>query len=197
MKRLPKWLTKIVLVLVLAALMVVLMLYLDGVFSRKVVPQALSGSRPASIGTVQLVEAKLIDVPSLEQAPGTIRPLHETSLSSKVREPEKVVEMNVVAGQDVRKGDLLARLDSSTWENRREMAAAKLKIAQSSSDDAQKNYDRMAEAFNKKVATQSELDSAKYRLEAAQSEVVATQRALDEAAIIWTTRRFARLWTPL
>jgi RND family efflux transporter MFP subunit len=135
------------------------------------------------IGPTQLVEARFIDIPNSEQAPGTIRPLHETALASKVREPEKVIEVNVVAGLEVHKGDLLVKLDSSTWQNRKEMAEAKLKIAQSARDDAQKNHDRIKEAFGKSVATQAELDNAKYRLEGAQSEVVAAQRALDEAAM--------------
>ncbi len=183
MKRMLKWLTKIVLVLVLAGLVVVLMLYLDGVFSHKVAPRASSVSGPAPTASVQLVEANFIDIPNLEQAPGTIRPLHETALASKVREPEKVIEVNVVAGQAVHKGDLLVKLDSSTWQNRKEMAEAKLKIAQSARDDAQKNYDRIKEASSKGVATAAELDNAKYHSEGTQSEVVAAQRALDEAGM--------------
>ena len=181
--KIPKWLAKTVLALVLAALVVVLMLYLDGVFSRKVTPRPGSANGSASIASAQLVEAKFIDIPNLEQAPGTIRPLHEIALASKVREPEKVIEVKVVAGQEVHKGDLLAKLDPSTWENRKEMAAAKLNIAQSVCDDTRKNYDRVKDAFDKKAATQGELDKAKYQAEGAAAEVVAAQRALDEAVM--------------
>ena len=181
--KMPKWLSKILLGLVLAVLVVVLMLYLDGAFGRKVTPRPLAGSGVAPIASARLVEAKFIDIPNLELAPGTIRPLHEIALASKVREPEKVIEVNVVAGQEVHKGDLLMKLDLSTWQNRKEMSEAKLKIAQSARDDAQRNHDRMKEAFDKNVATRTELDNAKYHLEGAQSEVVAAQRALDEAAM--------------
>lgn len=181
--KMPKWLSRILLGLVLAALVVVLMLYLDGVFSRKVAPRASSGGGPSPVASAQLVEARFIDIPNLEQAPGTIRPLHETALASKIREPEKVIEVNVAAGQEVHKGDLLMKLDPATWQNRKEMSEAKLKISQSGRDDAQRNYDRMKDAFSKDVATQTELDNAKYRLESTQSEVVAAQRALDEAAM--------------
>ena len=48
-----------------------------------------------------------------------------------------------------------------------------LKLAQSARDDAQRNHDRMKDAFSKSVATQTELDGAKYHLESAESEVVA------------------------
>ena len=183
MKRLLKWLSKIVLVLVLAALVVVLMLYLDGAFSRKVAPRASEGNGPAPIASAQLVEARFIDIPNLEQAPGTIRPLHETALASKVREPEKVIEVNVVAGQEVHKGDLLVKLDPATWQNRKEMAEAKLKSAQAARDDAQKTYDRIKEAAGKGAATANEVDNAKYHSEATHAEGVAAQRALDEAAM--------------
>jgi RND family efflux transporter MFP subunit len=179
----PKWLSKIVLVLVLAALVVVLMLYLDGFFSPKAARRPLAGNGLRPIASAQLVEAKFIDIPNYEQAPGTIRPLHETALSSKVREPEKVIEVNVVAGLEVHKGDLLVKLDSSTWQNRREMAEAKLKSAQATRDDAQKTHDRIKEAAGKGAATADELDKAKYHSEATQAEAVAAQRALDEAVM--------------
>ena len=178
-----KWLPKTVLVLALAALVVVLMLYLDGFFNRKVAPGPSAGGIPRPIASAQMVDADFIDIPSFEQAPGTIRPLHETALSSKVREPEKVVEVDVVAGQAVRKGDLLVKLDSSTWENRKEMAEAKLKSAQATRDDAQKTYDRIKEAAGKGAATADELDGAKYRFEATGAEAMAAQRALDEAVM--------------
>jgi RND family efflux transporter MFP subunit len=183
MKRLLKWLFKIVAMLVLAGLVVVLMLYLDGVFNKKVAPQTPTGPGSAAVGSASLVEATFIAIPNFEQAPGTIQPLHENALASKVREPEKVIEVNVIAGQAVHKGDLLVKLDSSTWQNRKEMAEAKLKIAQSTRDDAQRNFDRMKEAFDKKVATQTELDTTKYHLEEALSEVVAAQRAVDETVM--------------
>lgn len=183
MKRWTKWLSKIALALMLAALVVVLMLYLDGAFSPKVAPGRLTDDGAKKVPAAQLAEAKFIEIPHSEEAPGTIRPLHETSLASKVREPEKVIEVNVVAGQEVHKGDLLVKLDSSTWQNRKEMAEAKLRSAQASRDDAQKMYDRIKEASSKGAATPNELDNAKYRCEETQAEAVMAQRALDETAM--------------
>jgi RND family efflux transporter MFP subunit len=58
-----------------------------------------------------------------------------------------------------------------------------LRIAQSARDDAQKSYDRIQEASTKGAATPNELDNAKYHLEGVKSEVVAAQRALDEAVM--------------
>ena len=186
MKLLPKMLkilTRVLMVLVLAGLVVILMLYLDGAFSPKVGPRASAASAPSPAAPATLAEAKFIDVPNVEQAPGTIRPLHETALASKVREPEKVIEMNVTAGQEVHKGDLLVKLDSSTWQNRKEMAEAKLKSAQAARDDAQKTYDRIKEIVKQGAATVTEADNAKYRFEAAQGEATSAGRALDEAVM--------------
>ncbi len=186
MKLLPtmrKVLTKALLVLVLVGLVVVLMLYLDGAFSPKVPPRTSSEGGPSTGPSPNLVEAKFVDIPSVEQAPGTIRPLHETALAAKVREPEKIVQMNVTAGQEVHKGDLLVKLDSSTWQNRKEMAEAKLQSVQAARDDAQKTFDRIKEIVKKGAATVTEADNAKYRFEAAQAEALAAHRALDEAAM--------------
>jgi hypothetical protein len=66
-KRLLKWLSKVD--LVLAALVVVLMLHLDGAFSRKVAPSPSAGNGPRPIGLAQMVEARFIDMPNLEAAP--------------------------------------------------------------------------------------------------------------------------------
>ncbi|MCE5278908.1 MAG: efflux RND transporter periplasmic adaptor subunit [Planctomycetaceae bacterium] len=188
MKRWSAVVFKSVLVLVLAAMVVLLMLYLDGVFSPKVGPETSGQAGPAVAAPAGLgqrisgtVEARMVEIPLSEEAPGTIRPLRETALASKVREPEKVIEVNVIAGQEVHRGDVLVKLDPSTWQNRREMAQAKIRIAQAARDEALKNLQRMKEAFDKKVATAGEVDSAKYRLEGLEGEVVAAQRALDEA----------------
>lgn len=178
-----KWLWKIAMVGAMGALIVVLMLYLDGAFTPKVPAQAPAPAGPASAPAASLAEAAFITVPSVERAPSTIRPLHETALAAKVREPEKVLEMNVTAGQEVHKGDLLVRLDSSTWQNRKEMAQAKLKSAQATRDDAAKTYDRIKDIVAKGAATVTEADNAKYRFEGAQAEALAAQHALDEAAM--------------
>jgi RND family efflux transporter MFP subunit len=183
MNRLLRYSSKVLLAVVLAALIGVLMLYLDGAFSRKVEPATSSASKPATATGRNVVEVKLIELPDVEQAPGTIRPLHEIALASKVLQPEKVLEVNVIAGQAVHKGDLLVKLDPSSWQNRKEMSEAKLKSAQVARDDAQSSYARLKEAFDKSAATSNELDAARYRLEAAQSEAVAAQRAVDEAVM--------------
>ena len=75
------------------------------------------------------------------------------------------------------------KLDSSTWQNRKEMAEAKLKSAQAAQDDAQKTYNRIKEVVKQGAATVTEADNAKYRFEAAQGEATAAGRALDEAVM--------------
>lgn len=172
---------KAVVAVVLAAIIIVLMLYLRGTFTHKV---GRGGEEnmlaPAAGGTV---DARLITLPSFEQAPGTVQPLHETSVASKVREGEKIVEMNVTAGQEVHKGQVLVKLDPTTWRNRKEMAEAKLHSATATRDDAKNLYDRLKEAAKVGAATSSEVDNAKYRYDTAAADVDAARRAVDEAAL--------------
>lgn len=194
LKNLAKWMPRVLLVAVLAALVVVLMLYLDGRFSPKVPAHTPAGAATRPVPEVKLVSAKLVSIPGVEQVPGTIRPLHELALASKVREPEKVVEVKVIAGQEVHKGDLLVRLDASTWENRKEMAQAKLTSAQAARNDTQKVFDRVKDAAAKNAATPAEVDSARFRAEAAQAEALAAQRALDETAM---NLEYTRIVSPI
>jgi RND family efflux transporter MFP subunit len=178
----PKWLHRLILGAILAVLVAGLLLYLDGYFTTKVIPRATTtAAAPVAAGAV--FEVKYIEIPETEPSPGTIQPLHEVALASKVREPEKVVEVNVIAGQAVHKGDLLVKLDPTTWQNRRELSEAKLKSSQASLADAKRNFERTQELFRKGAATPSESDNAKYRFEGAQAEVMAAQRNLDEATM--------------
>ena len=67
---------------------------------------------------LKLAEARLIRVPAVESAVGTIRAVHETAVASKLL--AKVREVNVQAGQAVRTGAVMVRL-STRAATRKEM----------------------------------------------------------------------------
>ena len=87
----------------------VLLLWLAGKFAPKVsmhVERVLAtGEKTPSIAA----KARLIRRPLVETAVGTIRPVHETTIGAKLL--ARVVEANLKAGQVVKAGDVLVRLD--------------------------------------------------------------------------------------
>jgi hypothetical protein len=79
-------LTKLLAAVVLAAVVVVLMLYLTGAFHPKVA--AASAELPGrAIGNdVRLVPATILTRPAIEQAVGTIRPVYQSTVAAKIME---------------------------------------------------------------------------------------------------------------
>ncbi|MFB3894211.1 MAG: efflux RND transporter periplasmic adaptor subunit [Phycisphaerae bacterium] len=163
----------------LAVVVLLLMLWLLGAFHRKVAPQPGLTVAAPPMPASQPVAVKYVEIPLQEAVPGTIRPVLESYVASKVM--ERVIEVNVIAGQEVKKGQVLVRLDRKLLETRLEQAKAALAAAKASRDDAKLNLDRMQQAFGRGVATQTELDGAKARFEVADAEQTRAQQALDEA----------------
>src|SRR6185369_13460558 len=77
----------------------VLLLWLGGMFAPKVSMhvERASASKDAAPGVV--AEVRLVRLPLVETAVGTIRPVHETTIGSKLL--ARVVEVNLKAGQKV------------------------------------------------------------------------------------------------
>lgn len=95
---------------------------------------------------------------------GQVSPAQTTVLSVDVNKLE-LLELNVVTGQEVQKGTVLARIDSSSLERAVEQAKADLLSAEEALNEAQNPY--------------SELDRQKAELDVAQAEAALEEAKLD------------------
>lgn len=93
-------------------------------------------------------------------------------------------------GDLVKKGDLLAELESDTFENDLELAKANLEAAKAQLENSQKKFARVKELFENDSASKQEFDNEKFALNElkAQSEsqkvrVKIAQRALDDTKL--------------
>src|SRR6516162_4740731 len=105
-----------------------LLLWLSGNFAPKVSMQVedASANEDQVPGIVVLV--RLVRLPLVETAIGTIRPVHETTIGAKLL--ARVVEVNLKAGQAVEAGDVLVRLDDKDLLAKRRQAEAVLNAAE-------------------------------------------------------------------
>ncbi len=162
----------------------VLMMLLAGVFHRKIssetVAEPASAGRP--VGNAQVVEARLIEIPTDESAVGTIRAVHETEVASKLL--AKVIQVNVTAGQHVKAGDILARLDDTDLQAKLKQTQAELESAQAARAQAEIEYNRIKELHDSGRAAQIEFDRASTALKAAQAEVDRAEQAQREAEAV-------------
>ena len=87
------------------------MFWLAGRFSPKV-PVSTTADQP-EVSRVEgtVIPVQVISLPLVESAVGTIRAVHEIAIGSKLL--ARVVEVNLKAGQEVKAGEVLVRLDDT------------------------------------------------------------------------------------
>ncbi len=92
-----------------------------------------------------------------------------------------VVEVGFEEGAEVKRGDVLYRIDPVKYEAA--VAAAKAQVAQAtaSADYARKSFDRVKALFDKKVASADDLDSATSARGTAEAALAAAEAALVSA----------------
>ena len=84
-----------------------------------------------------------------------------------------VDQVLVKAGQSVKKGAILLRLDKTVLQARLDEAAAEHARAQADEEDAKRDLDRAQELYARTVSSTTELDASKLRYARAQATLTA------------------------
>lgn len=118
---------------------------------------------------------------------GTIRAVHETSIGSKLL--ARVVEVNLKAGQEVRRGDVLVRLDDSDIRARLQQAQAALDEAHAAHQQAVSEEKRAATMLQARAASKQAYEQAVMVLRSAEAGVRRAEEAVNEAqaTLDWAT----------
>lgn len=121
-------------------------------------------------------------------ATGSVRASKRTEVGAQVS--GKIVNLHVSLGQAVKKGDLIAEIDSSNQSNslstaeaqlasyRAQLASAKVAL-----EVAQSNYNRLSKLYKLNSTSQTELETAKNTLASAKASVNAAQAQVEESEI--------------
>jgi HlyD family secretion protein len=112
------------------------------------------------------------DIVQAVTASGDLRPVEIVDVSSQIS--GLVKEVLVDFNSTVKAGQVLAKVDESTYVQRLAQAEAELASATASNLEVKQTFERTNELFQKKLVSQSELDSSKARL--AQSDATLLQR---------------------
>lgn len=145
--------------------------------------------------TTYLTEtAKYSDIQQTVVATGTVRSSNRVEVGARVS--GKVEKILVKLGQKVKKGELIAELDSITQENtlnsaQAQLAAykAQLVAAQTAYRVANSNFQRIAKLYKRKASSlddyenaQNNLDSAKANVEQIQAQIKQSEIEVNTAA---------------
>jgi membrane fusion protein (multidrug efflux system) len=160
-------------------LIIFMMVWLGGAFHRGTIhPGKVTAAETSSAG-VAFYTVSAVTEPQVVEAVGTVQPQFKTTVSARIT--ANVVELPVTAGQHVRKGDLLVRLDDRDLRARRQQAQEALRRAEATRDLAQSDYTRDKALYEKQVIPKSEFDETTLRLKTSTADVAAYQQAQHDA----------------
>jgi RND family efflux transporter MFP subunit len=157
-----------------------LLVWLAGVFQPKVPATTPARAELEPVGSRTLVPVRAIRVPAVESAVGTIRAVQEATLSAEVM--AKVVAVNVSAGQRVKRGDLLVRLDDEELSAQARQAEAAVAAARAARDQARTEFERVKALAAQNVASTIEYQRAETALKSAEAEVQRAEQVQVAAA---------------
>ena len=164
--------------------------------SRKHVLAALAAAGLAAIGVpghaAGPAAAAADEVPALASAvvasgapaqaagyDGVVEALRQTVLAAQV--PGAVVALNVKAGDRVKAGQVLVRLDARAAEQQAGAAAAQVQAARAAQEAATKEFERQRQLHQKNYISQAALDRAEAQYKSAQAQAAAQLAAAGAA----------------
>jgi len=149
--------------------MVLLLIFMEGGFNDKVSPgqvQAQSAQNLSGVSTA-LVEQKQLD--DMLAWPGTVHSRTVANIAPKMT--ARIVEIKVNAGDKVKKGDLIAKLDERDIHAQTNAAQAALAGASAQADRAKADEQRIKSLYSKEAATRQNYDAVVAAAKQAQAAV--------------------------
>ncbi len=129
----------------------------------------------------KLEDVKRAKIVERVEASGTINPTTETSVGTQVS--GKIQEILVDFNSIVKKGDLMAVIDPSTYESTVVQQEANLLKVESEYNNQLRNYNRYQKLYKQELVAKSELDDAETSYLQAKAQVVQAQATLNKAKI--------------
>src|SRR5437773_3192388 len=121
------------------------------------------------------------DVPILISEIGSVEPYSTVAIKAQVG--GELIEVGFHEGQDVRRGDLLFRIDPRPYEAALKSAQAQLDKDQVQLKTAQQDLARYADLVKKDYVTQEEYERIRTTAAALEAAVAADRAAVDNAAV--------------
>ena len=205
----PSKLKKVAVPLVGMAFLILLMLYMTGMFTGGKIPPGIVDAKASAPAPKATATAVVEDIEEYYEAVGTVRPRTETQIEAQVS--GRILQYYVSPGTQVQKGQVLIQLESSQLNAQVEEATqslvsaramheqAKQALAQATAafDEATKAYQRVKTYFASEAATQQDLERAESAylqaqagvrqaedgIKAAQAGVVRAQKVVDQRQI--------------
>jgi multidrug efflux system membrane fusion protein len=123
--------------------------------------------------------AKATDVPVYIDGVGAVKPLNTVTIRPQVS--GKIVEIDFVEGQDIKAGDVIARIDDAVYKAQLDQAVGKKAQDQALLENAQLDLDRYQRLVQSSSGTQQQVDTARYQVAQYKAQVQSDQAAIESA----------------
>ncbi len=171
---------KLVSVLASVSFVIILLFWMSGKFTTKVPSKVIKPAGRSIHG--KTVPVRLVKMPLTESAVGTVQAVRETTIASKLL--SRVAEMNVKAGQSVKKNDVLMRLDETDLRARLQQARSSVAMAEAANNQAIADEKRLGTLIKSNAISQQEYDKTVTKLKSSNAELKRAQEAVNETQSI-------------
>jgi HlyD family secretion protein len=125
-------------------------------------------------------------------ATGTVEPIDQVEVGTQVS--GVIEEIYTDYNRQVRRGQLIARIDESALRARLLQVRSSLASAENERDYQQKNFNRTQKLYKKQMVSESEYDEVLYKLRNARTSVESLK---SEAAQAEVNLSYARIYSPI
>jgi membrane fusion protein, multidrug efflux system len=161
------------------------------IFWRHGSSQAAQNPAPPSI-PVSVAEATLRDVPIYYDALGTVQALNTVAIRAQVT--GQIVSIDFRQGQEVKTGDVLAKIDPAPFKAALDQAIAKKSEDEATLVDAEKDLARFKTLVIKDFETQQNVDAQQAKVDQTKATIDADQAAIEAAQ---TQLNYATITAPI
>ncbi|MET0747684.1 MAG: efflux RND transporter periplasmic adaptor subunit [Rhizobium sp.] len=123
--------------------------------------------------------AKASDVPVYIDGVGSVKPLNTVTVRPQVS--GKLTEIDFEEGQDIKKGDVIARIDDAVYKAALDQAIGKKAQDQALLQGAQNDLERFQRLLQSSSGTQQQVDTARFQVAQYQAQVQSDQAAIESA----------------
>ncbi len=151
----------------------------------------LAQTAPPSV-PVTIIEAAQQDVPIYYDALGTVFALNTVAIRAQVN--GQIVSVDFRQGQEVRKGDVLARIDPAPFQAAFDQAVAKKSEDEAQLIDNEKDLARFKTLVIRNAETQQNVDAQQAKVDQTKATIDADQAAIEAAR---TQLNYATIAAPI
>jgi len=181
---------KMMLPIVAMTTLLIMVAWLAGSFNTKVQP-GFKALTPATDNSNHFT-VKASEGPLYEGVAASITAKHTTIISSRLL--ARIDTINVRAGDNVKKGDILLTLESKDLTSVVLETSERVKAIQARHTEALKNFQRAKQLFERQIGSQFDVDRSKADYQSTMAELTAVKQSLAQAK---TALSYATLRAPI